>query len=281
MGGSAGPDLTEFVETVNKLNRTIIIKNRQEEIAQVVRWSRQIGNSLDLPEKQVFALEVSIEELVTNIVWYAFQEGDDNSIQIDYLVDEKRLYFILKDKGIPFNPMDRPPPVVMDNLEDMKIGGLGLVLVKKMMDGMSYERIDGENIQKIWLDLTPELLKEELMQRALTINSEKEDGVLVFKLTGWLNAQSYQKAEQGLIHWIDSGEKMIAGDLSNLDFISSIGLRVLMTTSNNLEKSGGKLVLFGVQDQVQDVFNSTGVSTIISIATTREKALAILKSEIY
>ncbi len=262
------------------MENSLNIRNRSEEIARVVRWSRDIGHSLELPEKQVFGLEVAVEELVTNIVWYAHPEGGDHQIRLNYSVDEKRLYFTLEDEGIPFNPVDRPPPDKIEKIEDAKIGGLGLVLVRKMMDGMAYERKDGRNIVTIWLDLTPELLKEELMRRPLTINSEKKGEVLVFEITGWLNAQSYQKAEEKLIEWLESGEKWIAGDLLKLDFISSIGLRVLMTTSNKLEKSGGKLVLFNVQDQVRDVFDSTGVSTLITVTSTREKALAILNSEI-
>jgi serine/threonine-protein kinase RsbW len=261
------------------MKHQIKIFSSSDEITTVVKWIRDIGHSLDLPEKQVFALEVSIEELITNIVWYAFEDKTKHPINVTAKAKHRKLLVDIEDSGKPFNPVDVPPPPKIDNIETARIGGLGIFMAKRLTDGMKYRRAEGKNILTIWINLVPTLLKEELMVKSLTIQSVKVDNILIFTVTGWLNAQSYQKTEDQLDHWIGSGEKWVVGDFTELDFISSIGLRVLMTTSNKISKAGGHFVVFGLQGAVQDVFDSTGISTLITVANSKSKAIEIMLSE--
>ncbi len=261
------------------MKHQIEIFNRSEEITTVVKWIRDIGHSMNLPDKQIFALEVSVEELITNIVWYAFDDKKEYPISVIASVNNQKLSVQISDSGKPFSPLDVPPPPKIENIETARIGGLGIFMARRLTDGMKYRRIEGKNNLTIWVDLVPTLLKEELMVKSLTIESSKVNNILIFTVTGWLNAQSYQKAENQLDQWIDSGEKWIIGDFTELDFISSIGLRVLMTTSNKISKAGGKFIVFGLQGAVQDVFDSTGISTLITVANSKSKAIEILSSE--
>ena len=79
------------------------------------------------------------EELVVNIVDYAYPEGGD-----DYLDVEITLCF--RDGGIPFNPLDQPPPDISLPMEQRPIGGLGFFIVTKKMDSVTYEYTGGENV---------------------------------------------------------------------------------------------------------------------------------------
>ena len=106
----------------------------------------------------------------------------------------------------------------------------------------------------------------------MTISGKKENDVFVFQISGWLNSQSFQKAENQIKQWLATGEKWFIADFTKLAFISSVGLRVLLTMSNNLTRQGGLLVIYGVQDSVLAVFEATGIHKLIPIFKTKAEA---------
>ncbi|MDP8228864.1 MAG: STAS domain-containing protein [Candidatus Electryoneaceae bacterium] len=112
----------------------------------------------------------------------------------------------------------------------------------------------------------------------MTIEGKKENNIFVFKICGWLNAQSFQKAENQLNQWLATDEILYLADFSGLDFISSIGLRVLLTMSNELVKRDGRMVIYGLQESVQAVFDETGIDKLIPISKSREEAFELLLS---
>ena len=87
-------------------------------------------------------LSVVVDELVVNIVNYA------NSAYLDVEIsrDEDRITLCFRDGGIPFNPLEKEEPDFTIPLEDRKIGGLGIFMVTKYMDTVTYERTGEENI---------------------------------------------------------------------------------------------------------------------------------------
>lgn len=108
---------------------------RTEEVASV-------GGALGI-------LSVVIEELVVNIVNYAHSDYLD----VEIIRDEKNIALRFHDNGIPFNPLQKDPPDITSPLEDRKIGGLGIFMVKKFMDTVSYEYTEGENVLMVMKQL--------------------------------------------------------------------------------------------------------------------------------
>lgn len=105
--------------------------------------------SPDMPadESLRFKLQLSIEEAVENVVRYAY-EGGIGWLEVGTNLDQDSLTLtiVLRDAGVPFNPLDRPEPDVTAKAEDRNIGGLGIFLCKKLMDSISYRYEDGNNI---------------------------------------------------------------------------------------------------------------------------------------
>ena len=92
-------------------------------------------------------IDVAIDELFGNVAHYAYPDGEgDAVIQCGVDPDTRVFTFVLKDRGIPFNPLDRPEPDVTLPAKDRKIGGLGIFLAKKTMDELTYRWEDGFNI---------------------------------------------------------------------------------------------------------------------------------------
>lgn len=92
-----------------------------------------------------YAIRLACEEIIVNIIHYAYPDHTDGYIDITITDDGKALYITVCDGGLPFNPLERQRPDTSRNPEDRAIGGLGIFLVRQMMDHVSYSYHYGEN----------------------------------------------------------------------------------------------------------------------------------------
>ena len=105
---------------------------------------------IDCPMKEQMQLDVAVEEIFVNIASYAYQPGTgDALIQVESLDGPKRVEVTFVDSGVPYNPLLKEDPDVTLSVEERQIGGLGIYMVKKSMDEMTYEYKDNKNILKI------------------------------------------------------------------------------------------------------------------------------------
>jgi diacylglycerol kinase (ATP) len=106
-------------------------------------------SSPDIPkdESLQFKIRLSIEEAVENVVRYAY-EGGMGWIEVGTELDPEgvMLTIVLRDAGVPFNPLDKPDPDVSLSAEERQIGGLGIFLCKQLMDHIEYKYEDGCNV---------------------------------------------------------------------------------------------------------------------------------------
>ena len=86
------------------------------------------------------------EELVVNVVDYAYPDGVDGYLDVDIDRDDRAITIQLRDGGVEFNPLERDMPDTTIPLKDRPIGGLGIFLVRELMDSINYERTGGKNI---------------------------------------------------------------------------------------------------------------------------------------
>lgn len=101
------------------------------------------------PAKPMFQIEVSVDELFTNIASYAYPDGDGTAtIRIDDS-GKGAVTITFLDAGVPFDPLEHEDPDITLLVEDRPIGGLGIFMVRKTMDSVTYERRDGMNVVTI------------------------------------------------------------------------------------------------------------------------------------
>ncbi len=99
--------------------------------------------------KEKMALRLAAEELVVNVVSYAYPQGKDGYLDVEIEKDADSIVLRFIDGGVPFNPLEQKPPDITASKKDRKIGGLGILFVIKMMDEVGYAYMNQENILTI------------------------------------------------------------------------------------------------------------------------------------
>ena len=100
----------------------------------------------DCPMKAQIQIDIAIDEIFSNIAKYAYApDSGDAVVRISFEEDPRAAVLTFIDRGIPYNPLEEPAPDISLPAEEREIGGLGLLVVKKSMDEMSYVYEDGEN----------------------------------------------------------------------------------------------------------------------------------------
>ena len=98
-----------------------------------------------IDKKMLFQLRLACEEVIVNIINYAYPDSK-GSMEISYDINDNELVIVISDSGVPFNPIKKEEPDLNIPLEERKIGGLGIFLVRNIMDQVEYQRDNGRNI---------------------------------------------------------------------------------------------------------------------------------------
>ena len=130
--------------------KEITLKAVIESIPQATSFVDEQLEAIECPMKAQMQLDVAIDELFCNIASYAYGAGEgEATLRFEYDPAARRVILSFIDEGIPFNPLKSAEPDVSLSAEERAIGGLGIFLVRKTMDGMAYRRENGKNILTI------------------------------------------------------------------------------------------------------------------------------------
>jgi serine/threonine-protein kinase RsbW len=115
----------------------------------LMEGATQFLESQSVDAQAVYRINLALEEMVTNIIKYGYDEPGRHKIEVTLEVGTKEVALVIVDDGHDFNPLlhERKPPA--DKLEDREIGGLGIHLMKKLLDHMEHRREGGRNILEI------------------------------------------------------------------------------------------------------------------------------------
>lgn len=121
-----------------------------ENLEQVLAFVDAELEKMGSPPKAQMQIDVAVEELFVNIAHYAYApETGSATIRVQPDEEKHSIAITFIDSGIPYNPLAKPDPDVTLSAEERQIGGLGIFMVKKSMDGMRYEYRNGQNMLTI------------------------------------------------------------------------------------------------------------------------------------
>ena len=136
------------------MEKSIILANEISEIGRLADFIDDIGNEFSLAPDVRFNLNLVLEEAVANIINYAYPKDEHESIYLSARMHEDSIVLVLTDTGKEFDPTMAPEVDVTLSAEERQIGGLGIFLIRQIMNEVRYERIDGKNVLTLEKKLT-------------------------------------------------------------------------------------------------------------------------------
>ena len=128
------------------LQRSITLSSDVEEIPQLAQFVDEVCEAVGFGTSPTMSMNLAIEEAVVNVMEYAYPKGTKGYVSIEAVANAERLKFIISDSGTPFDPTAKGEVDTTLSAEERPIGGLGIHLVRQIMDSINYERIDGKNV---------------------------------------------------------------------------------------------------------------------------------------
>ena len=129
-----------------KQDAGISLKSRLSEIERVSQHLNEFGARHRLSPKVLHDLNLALEEIITNVISYGYSDEREHEILVSFTVEPHEVTVQVEDDGQAFNPLEVAVPDVTQSLEERVVGGLGIHLVRKLMDGLRYERRDNKNL---------------------------------------------------------------------------------------------------------------------------------------
>jgi anti-sigma regulatory factor (Ser/Thr protein kinase) len=124
---------------------SIAFKNQLAEITRLGQVVEDFAEAHGLPSKLTFELNVALEEILTNVILYGYSDAADHDIVLRLAYVNETVTAEVEDDGQPFNPLAAPPPDTHAPLEERRVGGLGIHLVRKLMNSVDYDREGAKN----------------------------------------------------------------------------------------------------------------------------------------
>ena len=135
------------------MEKKLILQNEVAEISKLAIFIDELGEEFGLSPELVFNLNLVLEEAVSNVILYAYPKEEHQTISLISKKKENQLIFVLTDSGKEFDPTQAPDADITLSAEDRPIGGLGIFLIRQIMNTVEYQRIDGKNVLTLGKEL--------------------------------------------------------------------------------------------------------------------------------
>ena len=128
------------------MRKELRIKNQMAELEKVNQFIEEISEELGLSMELTMNLNLVVEEMVVNVISYAYPEGSDAEIELLAKSDGKELTLVLSDQGREFDPTMKESANMNANPAERDLGGMGIFIVKNIMNKVTYQRLEGRNL---------------------------------------------------------------------------------------------------------------------------------------
>lgn len=128
------------------MTEAIVLKNDVHEVTRFSDFIKSVTGRMGIEKSVAQDIRLAIEEAVVNVIDYAYPTGTEGTIDVIIMFDGKSVKAVITDSGVPFDPTAKEKADTTLAAEERQIGGLGILLVRELMDSINYEHTDGKNI---------------------------------------------------------------------------------------------------------------------------------------
>ncbi len=139
------------------IERRLTLPNNIETIPQLNEFIDSVAEEAGLDMSFTMSLNLALEEAVVNVMTYAYPEGTAGTVDIDIKTNGEQFTCVISDSGTPFDPTQTPDADTTLSAEERPIGGLGIFLVRQIMDDLRYQYVDNKNVLTLTKTLNNEL----------------------------------------------------------------------------------------------------------------------------
>jgi sigma-B regulation protein RsbU (phosphoserine phosphatase) len=136
------------------LCETITLKNNVREVARLSSFQKELFEKLDIEKTLARKIRLAVEEAVVNVIDYAYPAGVEGNVDVCMMTDGQSLKIIITDSGVPFDPTLKEKIDISLSAEERQIGGVGIHLVREIMDSINYEHLNGHNTLTLKKNIT-------------------------------------------------------------------------------------------------------------------------------
>ena len=125
---------------------TLILKNDLSELERVMSFVADLCVRNSIPPETEYDLNLALDEMITNVIQHAYPVSGEHHFTLQITVSNEEFVARIEDDGVEFNPTEHPTPDLNAPLEERKVGGLGIYLVRQIMTSVEYQRVARKNV---------------------------------------------------------------------------------------------------------------------------------------
>lgn len=255
----------------------LVISARLDNVRHACDAVVEAAEAAGLDERAVYHCQMAVDESLTNIIEHGYQfAGDDREIEVVARQVGARFEIEIIDDSPAFNPLQHEAPDPGEPLDTREPGGWGIYFIRKLMDDVGYRHSDGKN----HLILTKNTATEPASA------GEAEDGdanfpvraldetAVIIAPSGRLDSNTSPQLERVLNQQLEHGVIWFFIDMSDVEYIASSGLKVLVATWRRAQDRSGDVLLSSLQPRITEIFEMVGFDMLFTIFPDVDAAIA-------
>ncbi|HSU56592.1 MAG TPA: ATP-binding protein [Candidatus Dormibacteraeota bacterium] len=136
----------------------LTLRNQDSEIARLHDRLEAFGTEHRMTARAVHEVQLALEEHLTNLLKHGYKDESEHQIHIRVSLNPGEMRVEVEDDGTPFDPLKHPTPDLSTPMAERPIGGLGIHMIRKSVDGLDYRRFEGKNVLVMIKTISPGLL---------------------------------------------------------------------------------------------------------------------------
>jgi phosphoserine phosphatase RsbU/P len=275
---------------------TVVIHNRPADLDAIEVLLDRLATRARLPSDTMSQIRIVCDEVLANVIAHGFPDEAEHEIEVSVEMAGRRLVLTVSDDGVPFDPLAVAPPDTSQPLEQRPIGGLGIHLVRHLVNEATYERRGDRNVLTLVKAVDRRPLALEAGPGAnvtapdtgtsgardtdgrgdahMEIRTRRLGDVLIADMVGRLDSRTAGPASTELNQIAQDGHSKLILNVHGLEYVSSAGLRAILVAAKLVQVHGGVIKICDANATVKQVMEVSGMSSLLHLYATEKDALA-------